>query len=435
VELTRIGADELGAAADQIHICKLQIISLGNRQMNIQKLRQDFPLLQDKPGRKPIVYFDTACQSLRPQSVIDAIDLYYTKYSACSGRSMHQLAAEVTRRCDESRISVAKFLNAPKKEEIVFTRNTTEGLNLVANSLDLKAGDVVLITDKEHNSNLIPWQQLAKKKGIIYKIIPSKEDETFDVAAYEKLLDKSVKLVSVGFTSNLDGVTLPAAEIIKKAHQNGSLTMLDAAQTAPHHQINVKALDVDFLALSGHKMLGPSGTGVLYGKYALLEKIDPFLVGGDTVASSTYETCEFLPPPEKFEAGLQDYAGIFGLAAAVKYLQDVGFDTIQKQELIVNEAITSGIRDVPGLHILGPADPHLRGGIVTFYIDGVDAHRVALMLDQMAGIEVRSGQHCVHSWFNAHNIKGSVRASAYFYNTVEEAEILIANLHKVRKVL
>lgn len=403
--------------------------------MNIQKIRQDFPMLQEKSGRKPIVYFDTACQSLRPQSVIDAIDQYYIKSSACSGRSMHQLAAEVTRRCDETRTGLAKFLNAAKKDEVVFTRNTTEGINLVANSLNLQPGDVVLISDKEHNSNLIPWQRLVKKNGITFKIIPSKEDNTFDLAAYEKMLDKSVKLVSVGYTSNLDGVSLPVGEIIKKAHANGSLTLVDAAQTAPHRQINVKALDVDFLAFSGHKMLGPSGTGVLYGKYALLEKIDPFLVGGDTVASSTYETCEFLPPPEKFEAGLQDYAGIFGLGAAVKYLQDVGFDNIQKQELAINEAITKGIQDVEGLHLIGPADPHLRSGIVTFYIDGIDSHRIALMLDQMAGVEVRSGQHCVHSWFNAHNIKGSVRASIYFYNTLEEADVLIANLHKVRKVL
>lgn len=402
--------------------------------MDLRKIRQDFPILQENAGRKTITYMDTACQSLRPRPVIEALEQYYYKMSACSGRSMHQLAAEVTRSVDQARSGLAKFLNASKKEEIVFLRNTTEGINLVANSLDLHEGDVVLISDKEHNSNLIPWQKAARTKGVCVKIVPSKEDNTFNLAAYEQMLDKKVKLVSLGYTSNLDGVSIPAAEVIKRAHQVGALVMLDAAQTAPHQRINVKALDVDFLAFSGHKMLGPSGTGVLFGKYSLLEQLEPFLVGGDTVATSTYETCEFLPPPEKFEAGLQDYAGILGLAAAVKYLQDVGFEAIQKQEQLLNEAITAEIKDMPKLRLIGPADPKLRGGIVTFYLDGVDSHRVALMLDQMAAIMVRSGQHCVHSWFNAHRIQGSVRASLYFYNTLEEAALFTSNLKKIGKV-
>jgi cysteine desulfurase/selenocysteine lyase len=192
---------------------------------------------------------------------------------------------------------------------------------------------------------------------------------------------------------------------------------------------------VDFLALSGHKMLGPSGMGILYAKHALLERMTPFIVGGETVAYSTYDTCEFLPPPEKFEAGLQDYAGIYGMGAAVEYLKNIGFDFIQKQETLLNEFITSEISSLPGIKIIGPADPKVRGGIVNFYFEGIDSHRVALMLDQMAGVMVRSGQHCVHSWFNARQIKGSVRASAYFYNTIEEAEIFTSSLIKIRKVL
>ncbi len=403
--------------------------------MDPKKIRQDFPILQDGAGQKKIIYLDSACQSLRPKVVIDTINQYYLKSSACSGRSMHRFAAEVTRQCDQARTGMAKFLGAGKKEEIVFTRNTTEGINLVSNSLGLQPGDVVLIGDKEHNSNLIPWQTLSKKQGILVKIVPSKADNTFDLDAFEKLLDSKVRLVSFGYTSNLDGVTIPAEEIIKKAHRSGALVMLDAAQAAPHRKINVKTLDVDFLALSGHKMLGPSGTGVLYGKYQLLERMEPFLVGGDTVASSTYDTCEFLPPPEKFEAGLQDYAGIMGMGAAAKYLQDVGFEAIQKQELLINECITTEIKDIPGLKLIGPADPKLRGGIVSFTIEGIDSHRIALMLDQMANIMVRSGQHCVHSWFNAHHIQGSVRASAYFYNTLDEAVLFAANLKKIRKVL
>jgi cysteine desulfurase/selenocysteine lyase len=403
--------------------------------MDIKKVRQDFPLLKEDGRRKSVVYFDSACQSLRPQAVIDAVTQYYRDYSACSGRSMHHLAAEVTRQCDLARTAIAKFFGANRKEEIVFTRNTTEGINLVAYSLGLKSGDVVLISDKEHNSNLIPWQTLVKRVGITIRIVPSQEDNTFDLDAFRQCLDERVKLVALGYTSNLDGVTIPAEEVVKLSHRNGSLVLLDAAQTAPHRKINVKALDVDFLALSGHKMLGPSGMGVLYGKYKHLETMEPFLVGGDTVESSTYDSCKFLPPPEKFEAGLQDYAGIMGMGAAVKYLQEIGFDDIQQQEHQINAAITAEIKDIPGLKFIGPADPQLRGGIVTFHIEGIDSHRIALMLSQMANVMVRSGQHCVHSWFHSRQIYGSVRASIYFYNSLEDASVFTSNLKKIRKVL
>lgn len=399
--------------------------------MNLNDLRNDFPVLRNKTA----VYLDTACQSLRPRQVTEAMVDYYENYPACSGRSMHKLAAKVTQKCDEARVQLAKFLGAAKKEEVVFTRNTTEGINLVANSLNFQPGDVVLITGKEHNSNLIPWQMLAKKRGIQLKILPPKEDGTFDLPAFEQALKTPVKLVSFGLSSNLDGVLLPGEAIVKLAHKAGALVMFDAAQTAPHHKLDVRKLDVDFLALSGHKMLGPSGTGVLYGKLKLLDQMSPFMVGGDTVATSTYDTCEFLPVPEKFEAGLQDFAGIIGLGEAARYLQAIGFDAINKQELLLNQAIDSGIRDLPGLHIIGPADPALRCGITTFYIDGIDSHRIALMLDQMANVCVRSGQHCVHSWFNAHQIRGSVRASTYFYNNLEDVEIFVENLKKIRKVL
>jgi cysteine desulfurase/selenocysteine lyase len=397
--------------------------------------RNDFPLLITKANQKPLVYLDTACQSLRPTAVIQAVTGYYTEESACAGRSMHHLAEAVTRHVAQARALIAKHLNAGRSEEIIFTRNTTEAINLVANSLGLKNGDVVLISDKEHNSNLIPWQLLARRSGVTVKVVPSLPDNTFDLEAFERLLNDHVKLVSMVYTSNLDGVTFPAQEIVKMAHRQGALVLVDAAQAAPHQRIDVKSLDVDFLAFSGHKMLGPSGTGILYGKYKLLEKLSPFLVGGETVSSSTYDSCEFLPPPEKFEAGLQDYAGIIGLGAAVKYLDELGFDAIQKQELFLNEYITRETKDIDGLHIIGPADARLRGGIFSFYIDRLDHHRIALMLDQMAGIIVRSGQHCVHSWFHARDIPGSVRASLYFYNTLEEAESFVTNLRKIRKVL
>lgn len=348
---------------------------------------------------------------------------------------MHHLADQVTHECDLARTILAKFINARKKEEIIFTRNTTEGINLVAFSLGLKKGDVVLLSEKEHNSNLLPWQVIARKYGIQIKISPLNADNTFDMESFNKNLNQKVKLVSLGFTSNLDGVSIPASEIIKTSHKNGSLVLLDAAQTAPHQKVDVRALDVDFLAFSGHKMLGPSGTGVLFGKYELLEKLDPFMTGGETVVATTFESHQFLPPPEKFEAGLQDYAGIIGLGEAVRYIQSIGFQEIQEQETLLNQMITNEILDIPRLKLIGPVDPELRGGIVSFYLEDVDSHQIALMLDQMAGIMVRSGQHCVHSWFNAHHIKGSVRASLYFYNTQAEVQLFVENLKKIVKVV
>lgn len=395
----------------------------------------DFPILFKPDGQRAMAYLDSACQSLRPAQVTQAIQSYYEKSQACSGRSMHRLGTAVTSMVDEAREQLAHLINARRKEEIVFTRNTTEGINLVVNTFGFKAGDTVLISDKEHNSNLIPWQKAAKDKGIRYKVIPSLPDNTFDLEAYRNLFDGSVKFVSLTAMSNLDGVANPTEEIVKIAHEQGAQVLLDGAQSVPHLPTDVQALDVDFLAFSGHKMCGPSGTGVLYGKYHLLEQLDTFMVGGDTVANSTYETCEFLTPPEKFEAGLQDYAGIIGLGAAARYLEIVGFSKIQHIELELNQYITEGFKSIPGLQLIGPKDPALRHGIITFYLDGIDSHRVALMLDQMASVMVRSGMHCVHSWFNAHKLPGSVRASLYFYNTLEDAEKLVTNLKKIEKVL
>lgn len=402
---------------------------------NVTKVRQDFPLLADATDNNKIIYLDNACQSLRPKQVISAITEYYSEYPACGGRSMHRLASKVTRKCDEARGAIANFIGAKKKEEIIFTRNTTEGINLVANSLGLKKGDVVITTDKEHNSNLIPWQVLKEKIGIVHKIVPSDVAGFLDTEEYRKMLKEGATLVSMGYTSNLDGVSIPAEEVVTLAHQIGAKVMLDGAQAVPHKKINVTKLDVDFLTFSGHKMLGPSGTGVLYGKRLLLDNLDPFLVGGDTVESSTYDSHKYLPVPEKFEAGLQDYAGILGLGEAVRYLSNIGFDAIQKQEQDLNTYITNEIIKNPRINILGPKDPSLRGGIISFTVENADVHQVALMLDSSSNIMVRSGQHCVHSWFNARNIKGSVRASLYFYNTMEEAEHFVKSINKVLRVI
>ncbi|MFH1254934.1 MAG: cysteine desulfurase [bacterium] len=401
--------------------------------IDLEKIKKDFPLLNNQVSTKLIVYFDNACMSLKPKQVVGAMNEYYFEYPACAGRSSHKLGELVTKKVKEARQIVANFINA-NEQEIVFTRNTTEGINLLARSLDLKNGDLVLATDKEHNSNLVPWQVLVKKKGIRHEIVRSNDDGSFNLEKYKELV-KETKLVSMVHTSNLDGTTIPAKEIIKIAHENGALVFLDAAQSTPHKKIDVKDLGVDFLAFSGHKMLGPTGTGILYGKQNLLKKLEPFMVGGDTVEYSTYTDHKTLKAPEKFEAGLQDYAGIIGLGEAVKYLEDIGFDNIREQELKLNRYITEGINKLPGIKIIGPNDPALRSGIISFYIDGMDMHQTALMLDEMSNVMIRSGQHCVHSWFNDKKIKNSARVSLYFYNTMEEAKIFVETLNKIIKIL
>ena len=401
--------------------------------MDIQKIRLDFPALWKKWNGKYPVYFDNACMTLKPRQVMDAMNEYYSDYPVCGGRSLHRMAKKVDEKVIESREKFQRFLGAKSPEEIVFTRNTTEGLNLVASSLELKSGDTVLTTDREHNSNLIPWQVAARNKGIKHMIVHSNPDNTFNLPEFEELLNRNVKLVSMVHTANLEGYTIPAKEIIDIAHDYGALVMLDGAQSAPHRQVDVRALDVDFFCLSAHKMLGPTGMGVLYGKYSLLEELSPFIVGGDTVSDTTFEGAKFLPPPEKFEAGLQNYAGIIGAGAAVDYLTGIGLSSIEKHEEELNRIITEGIKDFPGLKIIGPADPGQRGGIISFTVDfktGGDAHDIAIILDETENIAVRSGAFCVHSWFNYRKCEAAVRASLYIYNTIEEARRFIDVLGK-----
>ena len=306
--------------------------------LDLKKIRNDFPFLSTLVHGKAPIYFDNACATLRPRAVIDAMKDYYEKYPVCAGRSKYHLAEIVDQKIDAARAALAKLIGARRKEEIVFTRNTTEGINLVAHSLDWKPGDVVLTSDKEHNSNLIPWQILTKTKGTVHRVAKTHEDGTFDLPAYEKTLKSGpVALVAMGSKSNLDGVSFPMEQITALAHRHGAKVLFDAAQTVPSQAVNVSKFDVDFLAFSGHKMLGPSGMGALFAKHSLLETMAPFMVGGSTVEFSTHTHHQLLPPPEKFEAGLQDYAGIIGFGEAVKYLQSVGFDAIARQELELNE--------------------------------------------------------------------------------------------------
>ena len=405
-------------------------------KMNVEKLRDDFPILQKTINSKPIVYFDNACMTLRPKQVIESMNRYYYEYPACAGRSSHRLGAKATEEYHKSRETVAGFIGAGP-EEVIFTKNTTEGINLVANSFLFGKDEAVLTTDKEHNSNLLPWLLLKNRKGLKHLILRSNQDNTFDLEAFSQTVgtNRNIRLVSMVHTSNLDGYTIPAGEIAKIAHEHEIAVMLDCAQSAPHRRINVRDLGADFISFSGHKMLGPTGTGVLYAREDALEKLQPFMLGGETVVNSTYETYELEAPPEMFEAGLQNYAGAIGLAAAVNYLEGIPLESVEKHETSLNKAITEGLQEMPGLSVIGPKNPELRGGIVSFFSEKMNHHDIALMLDELGNIEVRAGMHCVHSWFNAHKIGGSVRASLYFYNTQEECEIFLGALRKIVKLV
>lgn len=372
----------------------------------------------------PIIYMDSACVTLKPIQVIEAMSCYYKEFPACAGRSNHSFGRKVTQEINQARITVQKFINAKNSKEIIFTRNTTEGINLIANSLKLKKGDAVLTSDKEHNSVLIPFQ-LLKNKGINHKIF-----KFGDLNDFREKLTNDVRLVSTAITSNLDGTSQPIDEMIRLVHKNNGLILLDGAQAVPHKEIDVKKLDVDFLAFSGHKMLGPSGIGVLYGKFHLLENLNNFIMGGETVKNSTFENFEIEDIPERFEAGLQNYSGIIGLAEAIRYLQKIGMRNIEKHEQELNQYLSKKFLDM-GISILGDADPKKRSGIISFNIKKMHPHEIAGIINESANIMIRSGMHCVHSWFNANNINGSARISLYMYNTKEECDLLVNELKKI----
>ncbi len=385
--------------------------------MDISKYRKDFPILNSE---KPPVYLDSACMTLRPKAVIDAVTDYYTNYPACGGRSVHKLSWQVTENFEMARDSIRRFMGAENQSEIIFTKNATESMNIVANGLNLSQGDQVLTSDKEHNANVVPWHHLAKYKGIKYDVLPAKDNYFFDIEALKESLSSKTKLFSFVHTSNLDGHSNPAKEIIEICHDSGVKVMMDTAQSAPHKEINVVDLDVDFAAVSAHKFCGPSGMGALYGKLDELENLIPTYVGGSTVVNSTYKDYKLLPPPSCFEAGLQNYAGAIGSGAAAEYIMNIGRDNIQAHENKLNRLMTKELENVESLNIVGPSDVNQRGGIFSFNLDGWDPTEVAMHLDEEYNIAIRSGMHCVHSWFNSRGIEGTARASVYLYNNEED---------------
>jgi cysteine desulfurase / selenocysteine lyase len=399
--------------------------------VNPEDLREQFPALEARPGRPAPAYLDSACMSLVPRPVLSAMEEYYREFPGCAGRSLHRFAQEVGRRYEEARAAFARLLGRRDPSGIVFLRNATEAINLVGQGLDWKRGDRVLISDREHNSNLIVWQRLRAERGVRIEVLPLADDGTFDPEAFEQALGRGVRLVSLFHTSNLDGRSLPVREITERGHDRGARVLFDGCQAAPHEAVDLDRLGVDYYAVSAHKMLGPTGVGVLAGTPESLAGLRPLLVGGETVEWSTLTDHRLRPAPYRFEAGLQNYAGAIGAHAAVDFLKAVGFDEVQRRQAAVNRRVSAALADEPRVHLLGPADPALRPSIYSFTLDAVDPHDAALFLDEGYGVMVRSGMHCVHSFYASRGIPGNVRASFYLYNDRSDADALVRGVREL----
>ena len=369
--------------------------------------------------------------SLVPQTVLEAIEEYYRDFPGCAGRSLHRFATEVSRRYEEAREQFARFLHADGPNGIVFVRNATEAINLVGQGISWKPGDRVLISDQEHNSNLVLWQRLREERGIRLEVLPLPEDGSFDSAKFERLLAEGIRLVSFFHTSNLDGRSLPVREIVERAHARGALVLLDGCQAAPHGKVDLQAIGADFYAISAHKMMGPTGTGVLAARTEALRDVRPLMVGGETVEWTTLTDHELRPIPHRFEAGLQNYAGILGAAAGIAFLDRLGVDEVHRHELRLNAELTRSLADEPRLELLGPKDPARRASIYAFNLSGIDPNDGALFLDSGYDVMVRSGRHCVHSWYEGRGLSGNLRASFYAYNSLEDVRRLVRGVHEL----
>lgn len=404
--------------------------------LDIEAIRKDFPILQREihPG-KQLVYLDSAATAQKPTRVIEAMDRYYRWSNANIHRGVHVLAEEATMLYEDARRNVAGFIGARDAREIIFTRNTTEAINLVAYSwgrANLQAGDVIILTEMEHHSNLVPWQMLAQERQVRLEFIPVTDDGLLDMEQYRKLLMLSPKLVAFTQMSNVLGTINPAGEIIRLAHDAGAITLVDGAQSVPHIQVNVVDLDVDFLAFSAHKMCGPMGSGVLYGKTALLEKMPPFLGGGDMIRKVMLRSYAPNSIPHKFEAGTPAVAEAIGLSAAVDYLKSIGMDAIAAYEHEIVSYALDQLNQIPGVRILGP-DADRKGGVVSFTMDIAHPHDVAQILDRH-GIAVRAGHHCAMPLHDRYQIPATTRASFYIYSTREEVDHLVQGLEQVKAI-
>ncbi|MER3457468.1 MAG: cysteine desulfurase [Chloroflexota bacterium] len=400
--------------------------------LDVTAIRRDFPILnQMHHDNVPLVYLDNAATSQKPECVIRALDEYYRTYNANIHRGIHKLAEAATAAYEGARERVRAFINAASPREIIFTRNTTEAINLVAHSwarANLREGDIIILSEMEHHSNLVPWQILAAERGVRLEFIPITEDGHLDLAAFDRLLELQPRLVSIVHMSNVLGTINPIAEIVARAHAVGAVVLVDGAQSVPHLPVDVRALDCDFLAFSGHKMCGPTGIGVLYGKRALLEAMPPFLGGGDMIKRVYLR--EFRPNdlPWKFEAGTPAIAEGIGLGVAVDYLSKLGMAEVHAHEQAIVRYAMEQLSEIKGLRILGPS-ANERGGVVAFTLEGIHPHDISQLLDR-DGIAIRAGHHCCMPLHDRLGIVASARASFYVYNIEEEVDLLVQSLYR-----
>lgn len=402
---------------------------------DVQAIRAEFPILQRKVKGKSLVYFDNAATAQKPQQVIDAITHYYTHYNANIHRGLHTLADEATAAFEASRVAVQAFIGAKQHEEIIFTKGTTESINLVANAwgnVFLEAGDEIIISSLEHHANIVPWQMIAEKKGAVIRVIPIDADGRLDMEAFKKMLSVKTKMVSVVHASNALGVINPVEEIIQLAHQQGALAMVDGAQSAVHLDIDVQELDCDFFVFSGHKTYGPTGVGILYGKRHLLESMEPYQGGGEMIKEVRFEKSTYNELPFKFEAGTPNIADAIALKFGIDFIGRIGKAAIRKHEAELLAYATTKLRSIEGLQIRGDVEEKV--SVVSFTIDGVHPQDLAILLDNQ-GIAVRTGHHCAQPLMSRLGIVGTTRASFAAYNTIEEIDVLIEALNKSIRML
>ncbi len=400
--------------------------------LDVSRIRRDFPILSKLVYGRPLVYLDNAATSQKPASVIQALVDYYEGYNANVHRGVHALSMESTQRYEEAREKVVRFIGAPDSENLIFVRNTTEGINLVASTwaaANVGPGDEILLTEMEHHSNLVPWQQLAKKKNARLRFIPVTEEGTLDLSNLDTLLNHHTKLLAMTHMSNVLGTINPVKDMAQKAHAVGAHVLIDAAQSVPHLPVDVADLDCDFLAFSSHKMLGPTGIGGLYVKSAALEQMEPFLTGGEMVQEVTFDGATWNDLPMRFEAGTPNIAGSIALGAAVDYLQDLGMDQVHQHETELTQYALNVLKELAEeFNFYGPRDAAVRGGIVSFSSPHIHPHDLGTILDQ-AGIAIRSGHHCAMPLVRDRlGLAATARASFYIYNTTEEVDLLVTTL-------
>ena len=401
---------------------------------NVNKIRNDFPILKQQVNGCPLVYLDNGATSQKPQSVIDAIVNYYSTTNSNVHRGVHTMSQQATDGYEGARAKVRQFINASDDREIIFTRNTTEGINLVAHSYgrqNIGPGDDIIVSNMEHHSNIVPWQMLCEEKGANLRVVPIDDAGELLVDEYEKMLSSRTKLVSITHVSNALGTILPAAQIARMAHAHGAPILFDGAQAVPHMPVDVQELDCDFYVFSGHKLFGPTGIGILYGKAEYLEAMPPFLGGGEMIKSVTFEKTIYNDLPYKFEGGTPDIAGAIGLGAAIDYVNDLGFDQITAHEDELLRYGTDALSTIEGLKIIGTAEH--KAGILSFVMDLAHPHDIGTILDEQ-GIAGRTGHHCAQPVMQRFQIPATARASLAFYNTKEDIDALVKGIDRVIEV-